>query len=72
MNHLELDLYSNSLVGGKSQFNDEIEISKNKQTISVDENDKRIIRLYKKRIIEQRNEINELKKQIKELKSKSK
>ena len=72
MNNLELNLYSNSLVGGKSQFNDEIERSKNKQNIPLNENDKRIIRLYKKRIIEQRNEINELKKQIKELKSKSK
>tara|TARA_B100000287_G_C20066383_1_gene556548 strand:- start:328 stop:540 length:213 start_codon:yes stop_codon:yes gene_type:complete len=69
MNHLELDLYSNSLVGGKSQFNDEIELSKNKQNIPLNENDKRIIRLYKKRIIEQRNEINELKKEIKQLKS---
>jgi hypothetical protein len=69
MNHLELDLYSNRLVGGKSQFNDEIETSKSKQNYPVNENDKRIIRLYKKRILEQRNEIKELEKQIIELKS---
>lgn len=69
MNHLELDLYSNRLVGGKSQFNDEIETSKSKQKYPVNENDKRIIRLYKKRILEQRNEIKELEKQIIELKS---
>ena len=69
MNHLELDLYSNRLVGGKSQFNDEIETSKSKQKYPVNENDKRIIRLYKKRILAQRNEIKELEKQIIELKS---
>ena len=68
MANYELDLYTNHLSGGKSKFKDELnEISdKNYETLNSD--DKKVLRLYKKRIIEQRNEIEKLKKEIASLK----
>tara|TARA_B100000902_G_scaffold391558_1_gene442418 strand:+ start:298 stop:531 length:234 start_codon:yes stop_codon:yes gene_type:complete len=67
MNNRELDLYSNELSGGKSVFQDEINLTDGKSNETISENDKKTLRLYKKRIIEQRNEIKSLNKQIKSL-----
>ena len=64
MEYAELDLYNQQ---GGELF--QKKINKKDEEI-VDEKDKKIIRIYKKKIIEQRNEIEELKKKIKKLESK--
>lgn len=64
----ELDLYSNHLFGGKSKFKDELNEISDKNYESLNSDDKKVLRLYKKRIIEQRNEIEKLKKEIVSLK----
>jgi len=64
----ELDLYYNHLSGGKSILNDDLIKISDKNYETLNSNDKRVLRLYKKRIIEQRGEIEQLKKEIASLK----
>ena len=70
--HNELNLYSNNLSGGESIFEKEINSVKSKRKTPLNENEKKTLRLYKKRIIEQRNEIESLKKENKKLQAKLK
>ena len=65
MDYSELDIYN--LQGGESFMKKNIDC---KNTDIIDENDKGTLRVYKKRIIEQRNEIDELKQKIRELEDK--
>jgi hypothetical protein len=43
-----------------------------KKGTNIDENDKKVLKAYRKKIIEQRNEIEDLKKQLAEEKKKNK
>jgi len=60
MEYAELNLYSKQ--GGEA-FTVK-NITKDKKTTLLDENDKKILKIYKKKIIEQRNEIESLKKKL--------
>ena len=61
MDYAELKLYN--LQGGDTFRKKNIDTKGE----TMDDNDKKILRLYKKKIIEQRNKIEELEKKIKEL-----
>ena len=61
MDYAELKLYN--LQGGDTFRKKNIDTKGE----TMDDNDKKILRLYKKKIIEQRNKIEELEKKIKKL-----
>jgi hypothetical protein len=60
MEYAELNLYSKQ--GGEAFTVNNI--TKDKKTKLVDENDKKILKIYKKKIIEQRQEIESLKRKL--------
>jgi len=60
MEYAELNLYSKQ--GGEAFT--EKNITKDKKTNLLDENDRKILKAYKKKIIEQRQEIESLKKKL--------
>ena len=64
MKYAELDLYDKQ--GGEGF---QIKINKKDEEI-LNDKDRKILRVYKKKIIEQRNEIEELKKKINKLENK--
>ena len=65
MEYAELDVYS--IQGGEAFIKKNIDEG---ETEKMDENDKIILRKYKKKIIEQRNEIDRLKKKLEEYENK--
>ena len=64
MEYAELKLYN--LQGGDTFRKKNI----NTESKKIDENDKKVLRIYKKKIIEQRNEIDRLKQKIQQLEKK--
>lgn len=64
MDYAELKLYN--LQGGDSFRRKNI----NPKNNTMDSNDRQILRVYKKKIIEQRNEIEQLKQKIKQFETK--
>ena len=61
MEYSELKLYN--LQGGDTFRKKNIDTENTK----IDENDKKVLRIYKKKIIEQRNEIDRLKQKLKQM-----
>jgi len=66
MEYAELNLYSRQSGGAFTKKNVV------KKGTNIDENDKKVLKAYRKKIIEQRNEIEDLKKQLDEEKKKNK
>ena len=66
MEYAELNLYSRQSGGAFTKKNVV------KKGTNIDENDKKVLKAYRKKIIEQRNEIEDLKKQLAEEKKKNK